>query len=136
MEDIDEPGWYVGCVLGEDTEKSSWGGILPQEGSSLKGTLEPFGSQEPLAVTVAEDGTDGLALAVDGGETYHFTKTDMPETAISITINAEGWGSIAYAEGEQTRKLMRNIRIRMRPSIWTNRKHIHSLHGPLQEMCS
>ncbi|MBR3344594.1 MAG: hypothetical protein IKG34_10400 [Solobacterium sp.] len=102
MEDIDEPGWYVGCVLGEDTEKSSWGGILPQEGSLLKGTLEPFGSQEPLAVTVAEDGTDGLALAVDGGETYHFTKTDMPETAISITINAEGWGSIAYAEGEQT----------------------------------
>ena len=102
MEDIDEPGWYVGCMLGEDTEKNSWGGILPQEGSSLKGTLEPFGSQEPLAVTVAEDGTDGLALAVDGGETYHFTKTDMPETAISITINAEGWGSIAYAEGEQT----------------------------------
>lgn len=102
MEDIDEPGWYVGCVLCEDTEKSSWGGILPQEGSLLKGTLEPFGSQEPLAVTVAEDGTDGLALAVDGGETYHFTKFDMPEATIFITINAEGWGSIAYAEGEQT----------------------------------
>ena len=102
MEVIDEPGWYVGCVLGEDPIEDSWGGTLPQEENALKGTLTSSGSKEPLNVTVTEDGTDGLALAVDGGETYHFTKFDMPEATIFITINTEGWGSIAYAEGEQT----------------------------------
>ncbi|MDO5121571.1 MAG: hypothetical protein Q4D46_05760 [Erysipelotrichaceae bacterium] len=102
MEDIDEPGWYVGCMLGEDPIEDSWGGTLPQEGNALKGTLTSSGSKEPLNVTVTEDGTDGLALAVDGGDVYHFTKFDMPEATIFITINTEGWGNIAYAEGKET----------------------------------
>ncbi len=102
MEDIDDPGWYVGCMLGEDPVEDSWGGTLPQEGNDLKGTLASSGNKEPLAVTVTEEGADGLALAVDGGDTYHFTKFDMPEATIFITINTEGWGNIAYTEGEQT----------------------------------
>ena len=31
MDDVDEPGWYVGTVLGEDWIEDAWGGMLPQE---------------------------------------------------------------------------------------------------------
>ena len=31
MDDVVEPGWYVGVMLGEDLIEDSWGGILPQE---------------------------------------------------------------------------------------------------------
>ena len=101
MDDIDEPGWYVGCCLGEDFVEDSWGGTLPQDGNALRGTLPSSGEKEALTVTVTEEGEDGLVLAVEGGETYHFTPMEMQDATIFVTINTEGWGNIEYAEGEE-----------------------------------
>ena len=101
MDDIDEPGWYVGCCLGEDFIEDSWGGTLPQEGNALRGTLPSSGGKEPLTVSVTEEGADGLQLAVDGGETYHFQPIEMQDATIFVTVNTEGWGNIDYAEGEE-----------------------------------
>ena len=61
MEDIDEPGWYVGCMLGEDWIEDSWGGTLPQKGSTLHGALPSSGSKDDITVTVSEEGEDGVA---------------------------------------------------------------------------
>ncbi len=102
MDDVDEPGWYVGVTLGEDWVEDAWGGILPQEGNSLHGALTSSGSKGDLTVTVSEDGPEGLLLAVEGGESYHFKEYEMPEAAVAVTFNTEGWGYIAYAEGDQT----------------------------------
>ena len=102
MDDIDEPGWYVGCMLGEDLIEDSWGGTLAQEGNSLHGVLSSSGSKGDITVTVSEDGEDGMLLVVEGGETYRFAVMDLQEASIFVTINIEGWGgSIAYAEGEE-----------------------------------
>ncbi len=101
MEDIDEPGWYVGAMLGEDFMEDSWGGTLSEEGGALHGTLDPSGSQDALTVTVSEEGEDGLVLEVEGGETYHFTVMEMEEATIFVSIHTEGMGNIAYAEGEE-----------------------------------
>ena len=101
MEDIDEPGWYVGCMLGGDPIEDSWGGTLPQEGNTLHGTLISSGSREDLEVTVSEEAADVLTLKIEGGETYRFTKLDLPEATIFVTINTEGWGNIDHAEGEE-----------------------------------
>ncbi|MBO4832247.1 MAG: M15 family metallopeptidase [Oscillospiraceae bacterium] len=100
MDDVVDPGWYVGCMLGEDLIEDSWGGVLPQEGNALRGVLPTSGSKGDITVTVSEDGEDGLSLAVEGGETYHFKKMDIPAATISVTINVEGWGNIDYAVGE------------------------------------
>ncbi len=97
MEDVVDPGWYVGVMLGE----RMGGGTLPQEGNSLHGNLNGGDeSAEPFVVTVSEEGEDGLLLQVEGGESYHFMPYDMPEATIFVTINTEGMGNIAYAEGE------------------------------------
>ena len=105
MDDIDEPGWYVGCMIGEDAIEDSWGGTLAQEGKTLHGVLTSSGSKDDLTVTVSEEGEDGLLFAVDGGESYHFVPFDMPDASIFITINTEGMGNIAYAEGEEAPEL-------------------------------
>ena len=102
MDDVDEPGWYVGCMLGTDFMDDSWGGMLPQVGAALQGELPSSGSREPLTVTVSEEGEDGLLLTVEGGESYHFTRVELPEATIIVNINTEGRGMIAYAEGEET----------------------------------
>ena len=102
MDDVDEPGWYVGCMLGEDLMEDSWGGTLPQEGSALRGAVSSSAGKDDLTVTVSEEGEDGVQLTVEGGETYHFTPLDLPEATIFVTINTEGWsGMIDYAEGEE-----------------------------------
>ena len=101
MDDIDEPGWYVGCMLGEDLMEDSWGGTLQEDGNTLRGVLASSGEKDDLSVTLSEEGTDGVLLTVEGGGTYHFTPYEMPEAAIFVTINTEGWGSIGYAEGEE-----------------------------------
>ena len=102
MDDVSDAGWYVGCMLGEDAVEDSWGGMLPQDGNSLKGVLPSSGSKEDITVTVTEDDADGLILTVEGGETYHFTSMDYPKATIIVTINTEGKGNISYAEGEVT----------------------------------
>ena len=100
MDDVDEPGWYVGCMLGEDLMEDSYGGMLQQDGNTLTGALPSGAGQPDLTVTVSEEGEDGLQLVVEGGETYHFTPMEMPEATIFVTINVDGWGNIDYAEGE------------------------------------
>ncbi len=102
MDDVDEPGWYVGVMLGEDLIEDSWGGMLPQEGNTLHGTLLSSGSKSDLTVTVSEEGKDDLLLAVEGGETYRFKEYELPTATVVVTVNTEGWGYIAYAEGEDT----------------------------------
>ena len=105
MEDIDDPGWYVGCMLGEDLVEDSWGGTLPQEGSSLHGTLFSSGSKDDLTVTVSEEGEDGIVLSVEGGDTYHFTSMGDMTARIIVRINIEGFGMIGYEEGETAPEL-------------------------------
>ena len=102
MDDTDEPGWYVGVMLGEDFIEDAWGGTLQQDGNTLRGVLPSSGSKDDLTVTVSEEGADGVLLTVEGGETYHFTHLDLPEATIFVTVNTEGWGgNIDYAEGTE-----------------------------------
>ena len=100
MDDVDEPGWYVGCLLGEDWIEDAWGGILPQEGASLRGELPSSGEKDPIRVTVSEEG-DGILLEVEGGDAHHLTPMDMPDAAILVSINTDGWGNIEYAPGAE-----------------------------------
>ncbi len=100
MEDVVDPGWYVGVSLGEDLIEDSWGGTLAQEDNALRGTLDSSGSKADLVVSVAPEGENGVILTVEGGDTYHLTALDLPDATIFVTINTEGWGNIAYAEGE------------------------------------
>ena len=100
MEDVDEPGWYVGVMLGEYPDDGSYGGTVPQVGNSLHGTITDIDGKS-LTVTVTEEGTDGMQMEVEGGETYHFSVLDLPAAEIFVTINTEGWGNIDYAEGEE-----------------------------------
>ena len=96
-EDGDEPGWYVGVAIGELMA----GGTLEQEENTLSGSLstEEEGA-EPIAVTVSEEGEDGVLFTIEGGESYHFTP--MPEATIFVSINTEGWGGmIEYAAGKE-----------------------------------
>ena len=97
MSEADEPGWYVGAMFGEAT----YGRIVAQEGNTLHGNIAPDYEEGEFIVTLSEEGEDGLLLIVDGGETYHFTKYEMPQATIFVTINTEGFGMIAYAEGEE-----------------------------------
>lgn len=100
MDDISEPGWYVGVMLGGDLIEDSWGGTLSQKGNSLHGVLISSGSKADLSVTVSEEGEDGLQLAVEGGESYHFTAFEMPQASIMVSLNIEGLGMIDYEAGE------------------------------------
>ena len=105
MDDVDEPGWYVGCTLGEDMMEDGWGGVIPQEGNSLHGTLQTSGSKGDIVVTVTEEGEDGMVLAVEGGETYHLKEVDIPDATIFTNINVDGFGMIGYEEGETVPEL-------------------------------
>ena len=100
MELDDDSGWYVGFMNGENWIDDSYGGMLPLEGKTLRGALSSGGDKGDISVTVSEEGTDGLLLAIDGGETYHFTYIDLPEATIFVSVNTEGLGAVDYAEGE------------------------------------
>ena len=102
MEDVDEPGWYVGVMIGE--LMAGW--TLPQEGNSLHGNLNAWDeSAEPLIVTVSEEGEDGLLLVMEGGESYHFKPYDMPTATIVVNVNTEGMGYVGYVEGEDAAQI-------------------------------
>ena len=126
MDDIDEPGWYVGVMLGE-----LWGGCtLPQEGKTLHGDLNAWDeSAEPFVVTISEEGEDGLLLEIEGGESYHFTPAEMQEATIITTVNTEGFGNIATGEGESTPEIPRR-------SIWLIRPYTPLSPGRKPAACS
>ncbi|MBR6089439.1 MAG: hypothetical protein IKP86_05870, partial [Anaerolineaceae bacterium] len=98
MEDVVEPGWYVGVMIGE--VMTGW--TIPQEGNTLHGDLNAgIEDSEPYIVTVYEEGEDGLLLVVEGDESYHFHSIDLPDAKIFVNINIEGRGNIAFSEGEE-----------------------------------
>ena len=91
-------GWGVSLML--DGEAVGW--IIQQEGNALRGNLNGWDEKaEPFNVTITEEEEDGLKLEVEGGETYHFTPMDVPKATIVATVNVEGMGHVAYAEGEE-----------------------------------
>lgn len=90
-------GWIVGVIMGE----TMTGSVIAQEGSTLHGDLNAWDENaDPFIVTVSEEGEEGLLLQVEDGETYHFLPLDIPEATIFISVNSEGLGNVAYAEGE------------------------------------
>ncbi len=98
MDDVDEPGWYVGCMIGE----TSAGYVLEEADGALHGDLNAqFPEDGPFVVTVSEEGEDGLMMEVENGETYHFTPMDMPEASMAVTVSTEGSGNIDYEKGEE-----------------------------------
>ena len=97
-DDEEHPGWYVGCILGEDM----YGWYIQQEGNALHGNIVPEYEEGEFIVTVTEEGADGVLLAVEGGASYHFLPYDVPEATIFVTVNTEGWGgNIDYAKGSE-----------------------------------
>ena len=91
-------GWAVTFMHGEELH----GWIIQQEGDKLHGNLVAEGEEGEFIVTISEEGEDGLLLEVEGGDSYHFTPMDVPEFSITMQINTEGLGEIAYApEGEE-----------------------------------
>ena len=91
-------GWAVSLML--DGEAVGW--ITHQEGNALRGNLNGWDENlDPFNVTITEEGEDGLKLEVEGGETYHFTPMDVSKATIVATVNVEGMGHVAYAEGEE-----------------------------------
>ena len=96
-EENDTKGWYVGCILGENM----YGRMIADENGTLHGNIMPEGEDGTFVVTVSEEGEDGILLAVEGGDTYHFTPGELPKATIFVTINTEGPGNIEYAEGEE-----------------------------------
>ena len=51
-------------------------------------------------MTVATEG-DGVRLTLEDGTTHHFSKWEALEIAASVTIEADGMGQIAIAEGDE-----------------------------------
>ena len=96
-EDENYEGWSASFMHGEDMH----GWFIQQEGDKLHGNLIPEFEEGEFIVTISEEGDDGVLLEVEGGESYHFTPMDVPEFSITMQINTEGLGEIAYApEGE------------------------------------
>ena len=98
MDDVDDPGWYVGFMNGEDPIGDSYGGMLEPTGNTLSGSLPSSGSKDALTVTVSEEGEDGLLVAVEGGESYHFKPMSMDAPAAVLRVNTDGLGSFSCIE--------------------------------------
>ncbi|MBQ3482226.1 MAG: hypothetical protein IJH48_07925 [Oscillospiraceae bacterium] len=98
MDDVDDPGWYVGFMNGEDFIEDAYGGMLPQEGNTLHGALPSSGSKPDITVTVSEEGENGLLLVIEGGESYHFTVMEMEAPLATLWVNTEGYGSFSCVE--------------------------------------
>ena len=93
-DDPAQPGWYVGGTLGEDM----FGAVIQQEGDTLHGDA----GQENGAfiVTVAAE-EDGVCLTLEDGTTHHFSKYEAPVPIATVTIDVDGMGQIALAEGDE-----------------------------------
>ncbi|MBO4818694.1 MAG: hypothetical protein J5528_01025 [Firmicutes bacterium] len=101
MDDIADPGWYVGFMNGEDWVENSFGGTLTVKKGSLQGTLTSAGGGGDLKVTVTEEGEDGVLVKTKDAE-YHLTPMEIPDVRFTVTINTEGMGAISYAAGTET----------------------------------
>ena len=101
MDDVYEPGWYVGFMNGEDLIEDSYGGTLLQEGNSLYGILTSSGSKPEITVTVSEEDEDCLLFVVQDGETYHFSPFDMGTPVATLWVNTEGYGFFTCDEEGQ-----------------------------------
>ena len=99
LEDSEEKGWYVGCMIGD----KSYGWTLFMKGKNLYGDLNPEDKDNPFVVTISEDGEADVIMKVKGGETYNFKSQPMDDVdTFSVRINTEGNGVFAYAkEGEE-----------------------------------
>ncbi len=96
-EDADYAGWLVSFLGAE--RMVGW--YIPQEGEALHGNIvSPYDDGDPFVVTVSEDGADGVLMAVEGGGEYHFAPYEAPQAAFTVTVNIEGEGEIAYAQGD------------------------------------
>ena len=93
-DDPSQPGWYVGGTLGEDM----FGAVIQQEGDTLHGDVGQ--GNGAFIVTVAAE-EDGVCLTLEDGTTHHFSKFDAPEPIATVTIEADGMGQIALAEGDE-----------------------------------
>ena len=72
----DLPGWYVGLVA--DGEMHGW--YIQQEGKTLHGDLiSDYEGEGELIVTITEEGSDGVKVVVEKGDTYHFTPVDASD---------------------------------------------------------
>lgn len=92
MELDDESGWYAGFMYGPDPIADSYGGMLKQDGNSLKGELASSGDMIDVVVTISEEGEDGLLLVVENGATCHFKPMELEEAPIGVSINTDGYG--------------------------------------------
>ena len=87
----DGEGWYVRCALGGEFLDR----VLQGEAPVLQGVLfRGDGSEFP--VTLSLEGTDGLLLTLEGGESYRFTAAETPVTGFIVTIGTEGRGQVDY----------------------------------------
>ncbi len=102
MEDVTDPGWYVGLMMGEDAMEDSFGGMAEVKKDSLQGTLTSLATGGEVTVTVKEEGEDGVLVQMKGGEEYHLVPYKMPEARFKVTLNTEGMGGVAYAQGTET----------------------------------
>ena len=100
MNEVDKPGWYTACVLGEDWIDNGWAGYLTPEDGTLRGALVSNGDEATLNVTITEDG-GALLFAVEGGGIWRFTAVELEKASIFVSVNTVGRGNIDYAEGEE-----------------------------------
>jgi len=97
-EDAEHPGWMVGFM--SDTDMHGW--YIQLEGKTLHGDITaPYEEGDPFVVTISEEGTDGVVMKVENGGEYHFMPYEIPEAAFAVSVNTDGFGQIAYAQGEE-----------------------------------
>ncbi|MBQ4045289.1 MAG: hypothetical protein II627_02475 [Lachnospiraceae bacterium] len=97
-DDSENPGWYVGAMIGDDM----YGWYIQQEGKALHGDIASpdIEDSEPFVVTITEEGEDGIKMETEAGQVYKFKLYDIADAAFAVSINVERDGQIAYAEGE------------------------------------
>ena len=79
MEMDEGTGWYAGFMYGPDAIEDSYGGMVTQQGKSLRGDLLSGGDRIAITVKITEEGEDGLLFEVGNGETCHFKPADFNE---------------------------------------------------------
>ena len=90
----DQTELYAGGMI----DGKVFGNVISQEGDVLWGDLTPEGEEGEFIVTLAEEGEDGLLLTVGDGGAYHFRPWEQQQPAITVHIDTEGRGQIAYAD--------------------------------------